>query len=324
MGQIFDDIFRTLCEKNSKLLIPLINEVFHKNYPMTEKIELWAGEHHVLAEDSKSLDKRITDSAIHIGEKLYHLECQSNPDGSMVLRMVEYDFHIALENAVEMATGYEMQFPESAVLYLRHSENTPDEIQMKITFPQNHSVTYSVPVIKTQLYSEEDIIGKQLYFLIPYYILKYEHISDTEDLTEISQEYRKLYQGMTDAKEAGLLNEYDMSNIVDFTNKLVEYVFREQETIRNEVNAVMGGEVLETYADRMIAKGIEQGMIQGIEQGMEQGMIQGIEQGMAQGSIRTTIKMAREFGVPDDKLIERLMNEFSMDREEAERACREI
>ena len=173
MGQIFDDIFRTLCEKNSKLLIPLINEVFHRDYKMTEKIELWAGEHHVLAGNRQNLDKRITDSAVHIGENLYHLECQSNPDGSMVLRMVEYDFHIALENAVEMESGYEMHFPESAVLYLRHGKNTPDEIQMKIVFPQGASVTYCVPVIKTQLYSEEDILGKQLYFLIPYYILKY-------------------------------------------------------------------------------------------------------------------------------------------------------
>ena len=40
-------------------------------------------------------DERITDSAIRIRGSLYHLECQSNPDGSMVLRMVEYDFHIA-------------------------------------------------------------------------------------------------------------------------------------------------------------------------------------------------------------------------------------
>lgn len=95
MGKIFDDIFRTLCEKNSKLLIPLINEVFHKDYKMTEKIELWSGEHHVLSGDVDGLDERVTDSAIYIGHKLYHIECQSNPDGSMVLRMVEYDFHIA-------------------------------------------------------------------------------------------------------------------------------------------------------------------------------------------------------------------------------------
>lgn len=304
MGQIFDNIFRTLCEKNSKLLIPLINEVFHRNYKMTEKIELWAGEHHVLDGNQEKLDKRITDSTIHIGENLYHIECQSNPDGSMVLRMVEYDFHIALENATEVEAGYEMRFPESAVLYLRHNENTPDEIQMRIIFPGNASVNYSVPVIKTQQYSDEDIVGKQLYFLIPYYILRYEHISEEGCLAEISREYRNLYQGMIEAREAGVLNEYDMSNIVDFTNRLVEYIFDGNQKMKSEVSAVMGGEVLETYADRMIA--------------------QGMEKGMEKGSIQTTIKMGREFGMSEEKLVERLMEEFSLDREEAERACAEI
>lgn len=44
-------------------------------------------------------------------------------------------------------------------------------------------------------------------------------------MSEISREYRNLYQGMIDAREAGMLDEYDMSNIVDFTRRLVEYVF---------------------------------------------------------------------------------------------------
>lgn len=79
MGKIFDDIFRTLCEKNAKLLIPLINEVFHKDYKITEKIELWSGEHHVLSGDSDGLDERITDSAIHIGDKLVSFRVPEQP-----------------------------------------------------------------------------------------------------------------------------------------------------------------------------------------------------------------------------------------------------
>ncbi len=275
---------------------------------MTEKIELWAGEHHVLSGNQEKLDKRITDSMIHIGDNLYHLECQSNPDGSMVLRMVEYDFHIALENAIEVEKGYEMRFPESAVLYLRHNEDTPDEIQMTVIFPQDQSVTYRVPVVKTQQYSDEDIVGKQLYFLIPYYILRYEHVGGEECMSEITREYQNLYEGMIDAREAGMLNEYDMSNILDFARRLVEYVFDGNQKMKSEVSAVMGGEVLETYADRMIAKGIEKGM----------------EKGMEKGSMQMMIKLSREFGVPEEKLVERLMEEFAMDREEAEKACAEI
>ena len=50
MGKIYDDIFRTLCEKNTKLLIPIINEVFSTKYKITEEMELLSGEHHILPE----------------------------------------------------------------------------------------------------------------------------------------------------------------------------------------------------------------------------------------------------------------------------------
>lgn len=262
MAQLFDDIFRTLCEKNPHLLIPLINEAFHKNYPIKEKIELLSGEHHILSGNEKSLKERITDSAIKIGSKLYHLECQSSPDGTMVLRMIEYDFHIALENIEKTSKGYRIKFPESAVLYLRHGKATPDEIQMEVVFSPNNTVTYRVPIIKVQQYTENDIIRKELFFLIPYYIMKYEHAAN-DILDKISAEYEALYQGMIDARDAGLLNEYDMSNIIDFTNRLVNYLFEENQEVKREVNAIMGGEVLETYADRMIAKGKLEGKLEG-------------------------------------------------------------
>ena len=72
---------------------------------------------------------------------------------------------------------------------------------------------------------------------------------------------------MLDARDLGLLNEYDMSNIVDFTNRLVDYLYEENQNVKGEVSAVMGGEVLETYADRMIAKGREEGLEQGERKG---------------------------------------------------------
>ncbi len=301
MAQLFDDIFRTLCEKNPHLLIPLINEAFRKNYPITEKIELLSGEHHILSEHGKSLAERITDSAIRIGNKIYHLECQSSPDGTMALRMVEYDFHIALENVEKTSQGYRIRFPESAVLYLRHGKTTPDEIQMEVVFPDNATVTYRVPIIKVQQYTEDDIIGKQLYFLIPYAIMKYEH-AGKEVLSKISAEYEAFYRGMLDARDEGLLNEYDMSNIIDFTNRLASYLFEENQEMKREVNAVMGGEVLETYADRMIAKGRLEGEIEGERKGRLEGEIEGERRGRLEGKVA----ILHELDFTIDKIAERL------------------
>lgn len=54
-----------------------------------------------------------------IKDKIYHIECQSSKDGTMIIRMIEYDFMIALYNIDKEKEIYEMQFPHSAVVNLR-------------------------------------------------------------------------------------------------------------------------------------------------------------------------------------------------------------
>ena len=42
---IFDDVFRTIVEKMTYLIVPLINEVFHTSYPEDVKIMHLRNEH---------------------------------------------------------------------------------------------------------------------------------------------------------------------------------------------------------------------------------------------------------------------------------------
>lgn len=42
---IFDDVFRTMVEKMTYLVVPLINEVFHTAYPEDVKIVQLRNEH---------------------------------------------------------------------------------------------------------------------------------------------------------------------------------------------------------------------------------------------------------------------------------------
>ena len=81
---IFDDVFRTMIEKMPYLAVPLINEVFHTSYPEDVKITQLRNEHQ--QEDGEI----ITDSCLLIGKKMYHIECQSTDDTTMVIRMIEY------------------------------------------------------------------------------------------------------------------------------------------------------------------------------------------------------------------------------------------
>ena len=49
---IFDDVFRTMMEKMTYLIVPLINEVFHTSYPENVKIVHLRNEHQL--EDGNS------------------------------------------------------------------------------------------------------------------------------------------------------------------------------------------------------------------------------------------------------------------------------
>ena len=123
---IFDDVFRTMIEKMPYLAVPLINEVFHTSYPENVPIVQLRNEH------QQENGEIITDSCLKIAGKLYHIECQSVDDTTMAIRMIEYDFSIAIENAQKQGRKYRMDFPKSCVLYLRSGKNTPDFLEINL------------------------------------------------------------------------------------------------------------------------------------------------------------------------------------------------
>lgn len=173
----------------------------------------------------------------------------------MILRMVEYDFFIAVNTAIKKQDYYKLSFPHSAVLYLRCNNNTPNTMNMLIDFPNNQQVKYQIPIIKLHTYTKDDVIHKQLFFFIPYYILKYEkEIKNHDDtvLKKMKSEFIELKKGLETAKENGIIKQYDMTNIFDLTVKLVDYISQDNVKVREEVNAVMGGKVLETLGDKLI------------------------------------------------------------------------
>ena len=265
---IFDDVFRTMLEKMPQLAVPLINEVFGTSYPEDVKIIQKRNEH-----QTKN-GRIITDSHLLIANRIYHIECQSTDDSTMVIRMIEYDFAISLEQVQKENGRYRMYFPQSCVLYLRGTKKR-NTISVEIVMPNGDTVEYTVPVVQVQEFTCDDMLRKHLLFLLPYHVIKYEQEkeldTDSEKWKELLDEYAKIEKYLEkNFLEKG--NEKAYRDMVELIIQIADYVFRGKEKVRKGFGDVMGGKVLELESDRLIKKGLEQGLEQGFKRGVEQGI----------------------------------------------------
>lgn len=250
---IFDDVFRTMIEKMPYLAVPLINEVFHTSYPEDVKITQLRNEH------QQKDGEIITDSCLLIGKKMYHIECQSTDDTTMAIRMIEYDFAIAVENAEKQGRRYRIEFPRSCVLFLRSSGNTPDYLEADVIFPDGKTHVYSIPAIKMADYTKDHIFEKNLLMLLPFYIMRYEKKKhdmrkNLELLQILLDEYDEIRINLEkELTETGKAELY--TNLTKLIVKIADYIFEKEEDIRKGIGDVMGGKVLELESERLKAEG---------------------------------------------------------------------
>ena len=266
---IFDDVFRTMVEKMTYLLVPLINEVFHTSYPKDVKIVHLRNEHQL--EDGEL----ITDARLLIGDKVYHIECQSTDDTTMAIRMFEYDFAIALESRRRVGRKFYVEFPRSCVIYLRSTKNTPDVEEVELLLPDGQVCVYRVPTVKVERYTTDSIFEKNLLMLLPFYVMRYEesaHIigEDSEKLRRLLNEYETIRMNLE--KELSMSGRSDLyTDLNRLIVRISDYIFRKEEKIKKGVDEVMGGKVLQLESERLLELGEARGKIIGKVEGKAEG-----------------------------------------------------
>lgn len=262
---IFDDVFRTMLEKMPELIVPVINEIFGTEYPLDIPLEQMRNEH-----QTKN-GERITDSYFTIGRRKYHIECQSTDDSEMVIHMVEYDFAISLDDVNRESGIYRMRFPNSAVIYLRGTERT--SLCMEMVMPDENIVRYQIPVLCIQKYTKNEIFQKKLLFLLPFYIMRYE--KNRKKISEDRTELKKLLEEYTSIErylEQELLDkgrEKAYRDLIELIERIAEYIFAEEDSVKEGIGDIMGGKVLELQSDKLIKKGREEAREEGIKVLME-------------------------------------------------------
>ena len=310
----YDDVFRTLLTDCTALIIPVVNELFHTSYTGKETIHLLQNEHFIKLPDG-SEQERITDSSFEIlgrERKRYHVECQSTEDGSMIVRMFEYDTQLALENREFISNILTVQFPDSAIVSLRHTKNTPEEMTVKVLTPGGR-VSYTVPVLKIKRYTIHELFEKKLFFLIPFHIFAYEKdFKELEEnkkkLKQLEAEYASIRERLEIACQMGDLNRYAKAAILDMSRKVIEHIAVKYKNVAKGVSRTMGGKVLNYEAKDILNRGRAEGRMEGRREGEEYTKIQIATKLLNMGN---DIKSVAELAELPQKTVEKLAQSIS-------------
>ncbi len=269
----YDDVFRTLLNDCTSLIIPVLNEVFGEHFTGDEEIIFAPNEHFLNQQDGEE-DRRITDSSFKIRgaeEKSFLCECQSTSDSSMLVRIFEYATQIALDQGEIVGNRLKVEIPHSALLFLRSNRNMPDRMEIEMS-TSGGTVCFEVPVMKVQKYTINEIFAKKLLFLIPFYIFSHEnrfdeYNKDTDKLEQLKREYIEIVNRLDALTEEGRISVYTKKTILEMSGKVLENIARKYENVREGVKTVMGGKVLEYEAKAILQRGIQQGLQQGLQAG---------------------------------------------------------
>ena len=295
---VYDDVFRTMTVMSSELVLPLLNEMCGDpdRFNGTEKVETLSDDL-LLVQPDLEQEKRITDSLLRVSgheNEIYHLECQSSPDGTILVRMFEYDSRIALKNAVRTADTLRVRFPRSGVLYLRSNASTPDRLKVVIQVPGGVSgggkdpaevpvsvsgggkdpaeVSYEIAVLKAGAYTIDDIIQKRLYFLVPFFIFNYDHLeryeADANLLAGMCGRFEELYRRLSEERSSGRISEHAYQMVVILAEKVKQQYTEGYRKVRKEVGRLMGGQVLtEIEPIKSYLRGMREGRAEGRAEG---------------------------------------------------------
>lgn len=270
MGKIesntpYDDVFRTLYVECSELVLPLLNEIFQTDYDGSEEIINLGNEHFDHGQRGAE-EKRITDAFIEVigrERQNYHIECESNSDGSIIIRMFQYGAQLALMDSCFQNNELYVRFPNAAVMYLRSRPGTPDYMRIRINTPGG-DVTYKIPTLKVQAYSVEEIFEKKLYFLIPFYIFNIEkefasYETDGRKLEQLKKTYVDIRERLEHNVEEGKLRAITFEAIRDLANKVIQNLAKNHEKVREGIGEIMGGKVLDLEVFRIRDEGRKEG-----------------------------------------------------------------
>ena len=267
--QLWDLIIKKATYSSPKLLFPLIYEIYGKKYPEDSSVVPLSTEYSVERSDTKEISTIKADLTFCVNESdIYHFECEITYNGLITIRMFEYDISIALEHAsfAEHAV-WEIEFPQSCVLYIRNHRSLPDFHEAIVKFADGQKVRYRIPIIQAKKYTVDRIFEKRLLILLPYHILRYEHFlkhngTNSKKVKHLLDDFREINRKLEETSEKEQKSHLYMDMIV-LIEEIADYIIPEDNEIRKGLGEIMGGKILKLRSEELLEQGEARGEARG-------------------------------------------------------------
>lgn len=242
--KLWDEILKAIVYVMPGQLFPLIKEVYGKEYPPDTPVRLLSTEHSAYLNDPNDpLSSTLMDISFLVADSdYYHLECQMKNDKLMVIRMISYDLHYAIEHCMtEDDSTNEMiiRFPHSIVLYPDQNKNLPEKLQCRVIFQDGSEHLYRIPAVRIQTYSLKEIHEKHLNLFIPYLLLRLKPRLDSKShpLTkkELTAFVNKVILLLQEEMNAGYLTRLECDDYTNLFLQASEHIFYHHPVYHKEV-----------------------------------------------------------------------------------------
>ena len=282
----YDDSYKTLLTEHPRLIIPVVNEMFGKNYGNDAPVKFLPTEYHEHTEDS-NIQKYASDACFQIfssDQGIYLLECQSSSDPDMMLRMARYGLHATLQNLRMDGNNVRSDFPDLGCIYLRPPGREAAMDGIDISFPDGQEIKIKPVFLRVDRYSLRDIEEKELYFLLPFYAFNREkEIRGTDENREsmegIHGDFEEITNILARTLEDGTLTPQEILSIREITFNVVDGLAKDNPHPKKEVREIRGGTVYELATTKLYKEAKAAGEILGKAKGIAEGEARGIAKG---------------------------------------------
>jgi hypothetical protein len=223
--------------------------LFGDNFPHDSEITFNSTEH-----VNSKYRRTIADIIITLrhGERIrrFHMEAQISDDYTIVLRVFEYGFHNALDNQKTSGNKITLPFPSPMIIFLEHTQGTPDEVILELDFNEQGKFQYKVPAVKFLNLTLDELTQKRMIILLPLYLLRLRQEiksakakgSVKEKAADLKALINDILTAIAKNEKAGNITNKDAVELLHMVGELYDYLYGGiEEFDKEEVSTMLDG-----------------------------------------------------------------------------------